>query len=256
MLLTPSGEGDITFRIRSYDGLDYSPVEVRQFKLNLVPPTILVDIPTDGSVHQNGKVLFQGTASDPYQGTLGSDIKQIWFRITYPDGNQQQFFNQGSTSWSYEWNVAELPTGEYTVDVWAADSDFCIDDASACVVETRTVTINNDNVPPNLQLSWIGSADQLTGGIDGDVVRASEETKIIGVARDIGWFRHPCGNRHHRLGKRYCVERRPRCLLRALTPMAHGLQTGIPSTSFTTASIPLLFVPTMVMTTPNGSPGG
>ena len=95
---SPEGEGDITFRIRSYDGLDYSPVEVRQFKLNLVPPTILVDIPTDGSVHQNGKVLFQGTASDPYQGTLGSDIKQIWFRITYPDGNQQQFFNQGSTS--------------------------------------------------------------------------------------------------------------------------------------------------------------
>lgn len=184
----PEGEGDITFRIRSYDGLDYSPVEVRQFKLNLVPPTILVDIPTEGSEHRNGKVLFQGTASDPYQGTYGSDIKQIWFRITYPDGNQQQFFNQGSTSWSYEWNVAELPTGEYTVDVWAADSDFCIDNASECVVETRTVTINNDNVPPNMQLSWIGADDQSSGGIDGDTVRASPETKIIGVARDIGGF--------------------------------------------------------------------
>ena len=43
----PEGEGDITFRIRSYDGLDYSPIEVRQYKLNLVAPTLLVDVPTE-----------------------------------------------------------------------------------------------------------------------------------------------------------------------------------------------------------------
>ena len=104
----PEGEGDITFRIRSYDGLDYSPVEVRQYKLNLVAPTLLVDVPTQGSLHTNGKVLFQGTASDPYQGTYGSDVKQIWFKIVGP-GTTQSFFQQGSTSWSYEWNVAELP---------------------------------------------------------------------------------------------------------------------------------------------------
>ena len=182
----PEGEGDITFRIRSYDGLDYSPIEVRQFKLNLVPPTILVDVPTQGSVHQNGKVLFQGTSFDPYQGTYGSDVKQIWFHITGPNDFEQQFFQQGSTTWSYEWLVSELPTGDYTIEVWAADSDFCIDDSSDCVVETRTITINNDNIPPNLQLSWIGAEDQSSGGIDGDTVRASKETKIIGVARDIG----------------------------------------------------------------------
>lgn len=184
----PEGEGDITFRIRSYDGLDYSPIEVRQYKLNLVPPTILVDVPTEGSVHQNGRVLFQGTASDPYQGTYGSDVQQIWFHIMGPNDFEQQFFQQGSTSWSYEWLVSELPTGDYTIEVWAADSDFCIDDSSACVVETRTITINNDNIPPNLQLSWIGAEDQSSGGIDGDTIRASEETKIIGVARDIGGF--------------------------------------------------------------------
>ena len=45
----PEGEGDITFRIRSYDGLDYSPIVVRQYKLNLVAPTLLVDVPTEGS---------------------------------------------------------------------------------------------------------------------------------------------------------------------------------------------------------------
>ena len=184
----PEGEGDVTFRVRSYDGLDYSPVEVRQYKLNLVAPTILVDVPNTGSVHTNGKVLFEGTASDPYQGTYGSDVKQIWFNIVGPGGTVQQFFQPGSTSWSYEWIVGDLPSGDYTVTVWAADSDFCIDNMTGCQTEVRTVTINNENIPPNLQLSWIGSADQLTGGIDGDTVRASEETKIIGVARDIGGF--------------------------------------------------------------------
>jgi hypothetical protein len=184
----PEGEGDVTFRIRSFDGLDYSPVEVRQYKLNLVAPTILVDVPTAGSAHNNGKVLFQGTASDPYQGTYGSDIKQIWFHIAGPNGMEQQFFQAGSTSWSYEWLVGDLPSGEYTVTVWAADSDFCVDDNTGCQVEVRTITINNENIPPNLQLSWIGSADQLSGGIDGDTVRASKDTKIIGVARDVGGF--------------------------------------------------------------------
>ena len=186
----PEGEGDITFRIRSFDGLDYSPIEVRQYKLNLVAPTLLVDVPTEGSVHTTGRVLFQGTASDPYQGTYGSDVKQIWFNIQGP-GTTQQFFQQGSTSWSYEWLVSELPTGDYTIKVWAADSDFCIEEPvveDGCVVETRTITINNDNIPPNLQLSWIGAEDQSTGGIDGDTIRASKETKIFGVARDIGGF--------------------------------------------------------------------
>ena len=183
----PEGEGDVTFRVRSYDGLDYSPVQVRQYKLNLVAPTILVDVPTSGSTHTTGKVMFQGTASDPYQGIQGNDIKQIWFHIVGP-GTTQQFFQQGSTSWSYEWDVGELPSGDYTVTVWAADSDFCIDNQSQCVVETRTITINNENIRPNLQLSWIGAADQSSGGIGGDTVRASEETKIIGVARDVGGF--------------------------------------------------------------------
>ena len=184
----PEGEGDVTFRIRSYDGLDYSPVEVRQFKLNLVPPTILVDVPNSGSTHSNGKILFQGTASDPYQGTWGSDIQQIWFHISGPGGIEQQFFQEGSTSWSYEWLVGDLPSGQYTVTVWAADSDFCIEIPTDCQIEVRTLNINNENIPPNLQLSWIGSADQLTGGIDGDTIRASKNTKIIGVARDVGGF--------------------------------------------------------------------
>ena len=80
----PEGEGDVTFRVRSYDGLDNSPVEVRKYKLNLVAPSILVDTPNDGTTHDTGKVTFTGTASDPYSGTWGSDITSIWFEINGP----------------------------------------------------------------------------------------------------------------------------------------------------------------------------
>ena len=58
------------------------PIEVRKFKLNLVPPTLYLNEPLDGSTHSNGKILFTGTASDPYSGTWGSDIQDIWFDVS------------------------------------------------------------------------------------------------------------------------------------------------------------------------------
>jgi len=176
----PEGEGDVTFRVRSYDGLDYSPVEVRKFKLNLVAPTILVDTPNDGTTHDSGKVLFTGTASDPYSGTWGSDIKGIWFDITGPLNSQGEPYRShfdvtGSTTWAYEWQFDELPTGQYTFEIWASDSDFCIDEVGVCTSETRTLQINNDNQAPIVQISE---------PLDMDLIRASEDTLIQGVARD------------------------------------------------------------------------
>jgi hypothetical protein len=131
--------------------------------------------------------LFQGTASDPYSGTYGSDVKKIWFHITSAENDYvAHFYTEGSTSWSYEWDFSELLSGEYTFEVWASDSDFCIDESGICVVETRVLDIVNENTPPQLQLTWIGSPDQMTGGVDGGTIRAASDTTIVGVARDIG----------------------------------------------------------------------
>jgi hypothetical protein len=155
--------------------LDYSPIEVRKYKLNLVAPTILVETPNDGSSHDNNKVTFTGTASDPYSGTWGSDIQSIWFDINGPNGYTSHFAIEGSTAWSYDWQFEELLTGTYTFSIWAADSDFCIDIIGACNAETRTLTILNDNALPFVQLSE---------PINSDVLRASNEQLIQGVARD------------------------------------------------------------------------
>lgn len=171
----PEGEGDVTFRVRSYDGLDYSPIEVRKYKLNLVAPTILVETPNDGSSHDNDKVTFTGTASDPYSGTWGSDIQSIWFDINGPNGYTSHFAIEGSTAWSYDWKFEELDSGTYTFNIWAADSDFCIDMVGTCTAETRTLTIMNDNALPFVQLSE---------PVNSDVLRATEEQIIQGVARD------------------------------------------------------------------------
>ena len=80
-------EGDVTFRVRSYDGLDYSPVSVKRYKLNLEAPSIVVNTPAQNSQHDSNSpkgpvVSFSGTASDPYFGVNGNDIKEIWFELT------------------------------------------------------------------------------------------------------------------------------------------------------------------------------
>jgi hypothetical protein len=143
--------------------------------LNLVAPTILVETPNDGSSHDNAKVTFTGTANDPYSGTWGSDIQSIWFDINGPNSYTSHFAIEGSTAWSYDWQFEELDSGTYTFTVWAADSDFCIDMVGTCNAETRTLTILNDNALPFVQLSE---------PINSDVLRASEDQIIQGVARD------------------------------------------------------------------------
>ena len=171
----PDGESDVTFRIRSYDGLDYSPIEVRKFKLNLVPPTLYLNEPLDGSTHSNGKILFTGTASDPYAGTWGSDIQDIWFDVSGPNGYASHFAIDGSVAWAYEWNFEELETGEYTFEVWASDSDFCDDVQGTCVISTRTVMVLNDNIIPIVDLLEPDGTQP---------VQAEETTTLLGFASD------------------------------------------------------------------------
>ena len=68
-------EEDVTFRVKSHDGLDESIVSTRVFKLNINPPIINLESPLDFSTHDGQEVLFSGTASDTYQGVQGSDIR-------------------------------------------------------------------------------------------------------------------------------------------------------------------------------------
>ena len=171
----PEGESDVTFRIRSNDGLALSPVSVRDFKLNLVAPSLILSEPLDGSTHRDGNVLFSGTASDPYSGTQGSDIQNIWIDIVGPNDYTSRFPIQGTTTWAYDWDFSDLPTGQYTFKVWASDSDFCIGDFDGCSYEQRTINVNNDNVAPFVTLSSPGDATK---------VRADSATLVQGVARD------------------------------------------------------------------------
>ena len=178
----PEGESDVTFRVRAFDGLDTSPQETRKYKLNLVPPTLILNEPLDGSTHRNGKVLFTGTASDPYVGVQGSDIQQIWFNITGPNDYFSHLYTQGQTAWEYQWNFEDLPSGEYTFEVWAADSDFCIDWPDGCNVERRTLIIENDNTPPFVTVDAYTADGELV--IDGGILRASEDSYLQGGALD------------------------------------------------------------------------
>ena len=183
------GEGDVTFRVRSFDGLDYSPVTVKKYKLNLEAPSIIVNTPAQNSQHDTnspkGSVIsFSGTTSDPYFGVNGNDVKEIWFEIT--EDSNPQFTSKfaitpspGATlsAWQYDWNYRTYASGDYTFKIWAADSDFCKDDTSdeTCVVVTLNLKITNENAQPNIALDY---------PLDNEVIRGSESTSITGYVWD------------------------------------------------------------------------
>ncbi|MEE2666111.1 MAG: hypothetical protein VYC27_00540, partial [Candidatus Thermoplasmatota archaeon] len=81
-----------------------------------------------------------------------------------------------------QWNFEDLPSGEYTFEVWAADSDFCIDWPDGCNVERRTLIIENDNTPPFVTVDAYTADGELV--IDGGILRASEDSYLQGGALD------------------------------------------------------------------------
>ena len=168
-------EGDYTFEFRASDGVTESQIVTRTVKLNTEPPTIWVDGPADGSDINDGIVHFEGRASDAYTGIFGSDIQRIWFEVEGPNNYYNLFDKPGSTTWSADWTVGHLPTGTYSVTVWASDSAFCLSSPDECSAVEMTLEIDNDNAPPVVQL--------LTP-YDLQTITASEQTLLSGVARD------------------------------------------------------------------------
>ena len=175
-------EDDYTFEFRAWDGVDYSPVVSRLFKLNTMPPLTTVTSPTDFSSHpentNDNQITFTGIAYDSYSGVLGSDIDRVWVKITKPDGSTYPTGKSpAGTDWSYVWQIpSDAPSGDYTFELWVSDSDFCQGDVGECQSTILNLNIDNENVRPLVDIVSPKAGD--------DPLTASENTIISGWAID------------------------------------------------------------------------
>ena len=175
--MTNYQETDYTFEFRSFDGIDYSPIISRTIKLNAAPPVITVSSPSDASTWSDGSVTFEGTAYDQYGCPLdcSKDIGEVYFYISGPnfEGTTP---TSGGADWSWTWDFSGQPriSAEYIFTIWASDSDFCLSVIDECDAVTMTLTIDNSNSIPFINI---------ISPQDGERVSVSDTT-IQGVARD------------------------------------------------------------------------
>ena len=168
-------EEDVTFRIKSSDGLDESLTTTRVYRLNINPPTTIVDSPQDGSTHADGKVRFSGTASDAYRG--GIDLGKVFFKIEGPGDYSTITSIEASTAWAYDWSYGgtSLQSGEYTFTIWTSDSSYCRGEVGECDAQVVTVIVDNNNREPIVQ---VYSPKPM------QIIHNEQEIFISGVARD------------------------------------------------------------------------
>lgn len=175
-----AGEGDYTFEFRAFDGIDYSTVISRTVKLNTQPPTVFVSSPSSFSSHDEGSVVFDGYAQDPYgcPDDCNSDIGLVFMDISGPNyqvTSPVQTNEDGTWDWEWDFSTRPRELTTYTFTIWASDSDFCIGEVDECQPVTLTLTIDNRNSQPTISVNQ---------PVSGTRVSSSEDTLLSGVARD------------------------------------------------------------------------
>ena len=175
-----AGEGDYTFEFRAFDGIDYSPIVERTFKLNTQAPTVFVSSPSSFSSHDDGSVEFVGAAQDPYgcPSDCNKDIGLIYLQIEGPNFQVTTPVQSGAGgSWEWTWDFSGQPRelATYTFTIWASDSDFCIGFVDECIPVVLTLSIDNTNSKPTISVNE---------PYQGSRISVSDNTIVSGVARD------------------------------------------------------------------------
>ena len=175
-----AGEGDYTFEIRAFDGIDYSSIVSKTFKLNTQPPTIFITSPSSFSSHDGGSVHFVGTAQDSYgcPSECNKDIGLIYLQIEGPNfqvTTPVQSNDDGSWEWVWDFSGQPRDLATFTFTVWASDSDFCDGIIDECQPVVLTLSIDNSNSQPTISVNQPQANSRIP---------VSESTIISGVARD------------------------------------------------------------------------
>jgi hypothetical protein len=124
--------------------------QTRSVKVDTVPPVSEITSHSNGDMVQ-GEVLLGGNVND-----LISGVERV--EVSLDDGTTWQRGTVGSgNAWTFPWNAAEIPNGEYTLQVRAVDQ-------AGNVGDVDTVTLMVSNGPPFVSITerwWIWEKGEL-----------------------------------------------------------------------------------------------
>ena len=107
-------------------------------------------------------------------GDIDGDGEDDSFRMPVPV-DTSEIGEGGYWNWTWDFNSQPRESAEYTVTIWASDSDFCIGVIDVCQAYTLSLIVDNTNSAPIININQ---------PVNGMRLSVSDSNLVSGVARD------------------------------------------------------------------------
>jgi len=183
---TNASEGIHTIYARSFDGIDYSFVDIKSVTVDNIPvippnnpPAVTIIPPEEEKL--SGTITITGTASDS-----DGSVQKVEIKI---DGEGEEWISvKGITTWTYSWDTTEVEDGEHVIYARAEDNEK----EQSSIEYIYVIVDNKGNTPPEINItsptentvSGIVVISGTASDIDGNDTIISIQVKIEGDWED------------------------------------------------------------------------
>ena len=102
--------------------------------------------------------------------TYNGDENKITSAVDTNDMGEDGYWN-----WTWDFNSQPRESAEFTITIWASDSDFCNGVIDVCQAYTLSLIVDNTNLAPIININQ---------PVNGMRLSVSDSNLVSGVARD------------------------------------------------------------------------